>query len=303
MSDAAGAAPSAPAGWQAVWSKRHSAWYYWCGATDQKVWSEAECEPAARKLGSVAAAPSRKRALERDGNLKSATSRIGGRQGSAAEHNDASRPATDAARQGVGAAGSGAGGAAGGVKDSGTAGGEGEGEAEERFNFGDARMGFPARKPRVQPYMHGWFYPPHRSVLKQVCTDKTECIIELGSWLGYSARFIAKCAPNAWMYCIDYWDNDFILEAHDDHYGLDDKTRKILQEVPLYDTFCVNLWEFRSRMVPMRMNTVEGLRKLKSEDVMPDVIYIDADHHYDGAMRDIEECIKLFPVYMALYTA
>ena len=48
-------------------------------------------------------------------------------------------------------------------------------------------------------------------------------------------------------------------------------------------------------VVPIKMSTEEGLVFAKEWGVRPDVVYIDADHHYAPAKRDIEFCLKHFP--------
>ena len=53
-------------------------------------------------------------------------------------------------------------------------------------------------------------------VLDLLLTPETKCVLELGSWLGKSTKFIRKCAPNAFIFCIDLWENDYVLA--DPHY-------------------------------------------------------------------------------------
>ena len=37
----------------------------------------------------------------------------------------------------------------------------------------------------------------------------------------------------------------------------------------------------------MKMDGCEAMILLKSKDITPDIIYIDASHHYEGVIRDI----------------
>jgi hypothetical protein len=55
-------------------------------------------------------------------------------------------------------------------------------------------------------------------VLAELLSSQTRCVLELGSWLGSSTRFIADHAPNAVIICVDLWDNNFIKEQQGDHY-------------------------------------------------------------------------------------
>lgn len=153
-------------------------------------------------------------------------------------------------------------------------------------------IGFPSTKPDTRPFTHGWFLQTHINVFSQLITPDTKVIVEIGSWYGSSAKWLAEHSPDdCKLYAIDLWDDDFIRK--DDHYQ--SQKFKLLREHPLYETFLVNLWSNRDRVVPLRMDSVTGLEYLKSKNVVPDIIYIDADHHYEAVMRDIGACLRLFP--------
>ena len=74
----------------------------------------------------------------------------------------------------------------------------------------DSRVGFPAQEPGVRANPHGWFFPAHRVVMANLMSSDTACVLELGSWLGKSTRFIAERAPNAFVFAADLWSNDHI---------------------------------------------------------------------------------------------
>eukprot|EP00633_Aureoumbra_lagunensis_P004498 CAMPEP_0197320210 /NCGR_PEP_ID=MMETSP0891-20130614/58264_1 /TAXON_ID=44058 ORGANISM="Aureoumbra lagunensis, Strain CCMP1510" /NCGR_SAMPLE_ID=MMETSP0891 /ASSEMBLY_ACC=CAM_ASM_000534 /LENGTH=519 /DNA_ID=CAMNT_0042811477 /DNA_START=32 /DNA_END=1590 /DNA_ORIENTATION=+ len=151
---------------------------------------------------------------------------------------------------------------------------------------------WPESIPQVEPFEHGWFLETHKRVLSQLLNENTKCIIELGSWYGASTQWIASKAKNATVYAIDIWDESHIIR--DDHYR-NGNTNSILKRHPLYATFLRNLWFLRDRVIPLRYDTVAGLKLLKDHNIQPDLIYIDADHHYNAVKRDILTCIELFP--------
>ena len=127
------------------------------------------------------------------------------------------------------------------------------------------------------------------------------CIIELGSWLGRSGEYFARSAPNAVIFAVDLWDNDVILA--DKHYCSNPENLAILNVGPLHDRFMSNMWEYKYSIkngtargiVPVHMDAIEGLELLKNAGVKPDLVYVDASHHYDGVYRDIKKTLELFP--------
>ena len=161
---------------------------------------------------------------------------------------------------------------------------------EERPN-----VGWPSRKPNVPEFFHGWLLDTHKRVFSQVINENTTCIAELGSWYGASCDYLCREAPNAKVYAVDLWDERVILD--DTHYGTDDhrKLSAMLREHPLHDTFLVNLWRYRDRLTPIRKDSVSGLRYLAKLGVTPQVIYIDASHHYEHVKQDISTALDLFP--------
>lgn len=154
----------------------------------------------------------------------------------------------------------------------------------------DVRIGFPNNRPHCREHKHGWLLETHIRVFSALITQSTRVIIELGCWYGSSSTWFAENFPNSTIYCIDLWDDNFILK--DDHYM---NPTDLLEEHSLYPTFLANMWRYRDRVVPMRMQTTEALKLLKRYGIEPDVIYIDADHHYDAVKLDISTCLDLFP--------
>jgi hypothetical protein len=44
-------------------------------------------------------------------------------------------------------------------------------------------VGYPDSKPKgVNPWMHGWFSETHKRIFRQIVSEKTKVIVELGSW-------------------------------------------------------------------------------------------------------------------------
>ena len=146
---------------------------------------------------------------------------------------------------------------------------------------------WPETKPDVHADDHGWLQESNKYILKSLLDMNTKCVIELGSWLGKSTRFIADCAPCATIYAIDHW------LGSPEHQGRPDVKDKL---PTLYETFLVNLWEWKSQVKPLRMTTKQGLSLCYANNVDPDLIYVDAAHDYDGVMSDLTAVRSYFPM-------
>lgn len=146
---------------------------------------------------------------------------------------------------------------------------------------------WPETRPTVPKDPHGWFLGSNAALIGSLIGPKTKCIIELGSWLGTSTRFMLDHAPNAKLYAVDTW------LGGPDHQGPNGACNEKLPT--LYETFLTNCWDYKNRLYPLRMTTLEGLDLIFSEGCNPSLIYIDADHSYDAVCKDIENSISLFP--------
>lgn len=126
-------------------------------------------------------------------------------------------------------------------------------------NRNQSLIGFPIKKPSYPIYHHGWFLETHIRVFHAIIQPTTQTIIELGSWYGSSTRWLVENS-NAKVYAIDMWDDSFIL--NDNHYNSSHELRSMLRSHPLYESFLQNLWEYKDRVTPLRMKTIDGLQYL-----------------------------------------
>ncbi len=150
------------------------------------------------------------------------------------------------------------------------------------------RYPWPDRMPNVPPDDHGWFHPCNARVLSRLLGPRTRLVVELGSWLGKSSRFIVQQAPRATLVAIDHW----LGSAEHRRAGRAD----VCQRLPrLYETFLRNCWPWRGRIVPMRATTVAGMQELAALGLAPEAIYVDAGHAVDDVLADLRTAIALFP--------
>jgi hypothetical protein len=119
--------------------------------------------------------------------------------------------------------------------------------------------------------------------------NKIRVVLELGSWVGMgSTRFFLKNKDfNGMVICNDTWKDDSpeltINEFH-------------LKKIPLlFETFCRNNWPYRNRIIPLRQDTLDGIKAVADFGIHPGLIYVDANHGYDNVMKQLELIRELFP--------
>lgn len=103
--------------------------------------------------------------------------------------------------------------------------------------------------------------------------SKTPVVIEVGSYLGASAWFLAEGlnarSDGAALYCVDTWQNEGMSEGHRD----------------TYSEFLANVDKHRDVIRPLRGRSDEVAAAF--EVTGAGLLFIDADHSYDAAALDV----------------
>lgn len=143
---------------------------------------------------------------------------------------------------------------------------------------------WPDKKPSVSEQRERWFNPRKQALLREVIPQDTKLVVELGSWLGDSTRWFCEHCSKATVVAVDTWlgSTEHLL-----------KRRNLLPV--LYDTFLVNCWEYRDRLIPFRNTSLAAMNFLAGLKLKPDVIYFDSDHSYWGLLSELETANSLFP--------
>jgi hypothetical protein len=147
------------------------------------------------------------------------------------------------------------------------------------------RYPWPDKRPDVVEDWTGWFYADNRHLLRQLLTDQTKVVVELGSLCGLSSRFLAETAPNATIICIDHWKGS---AEHQGREGWDQRLRE------LYPRFLRNLWPWRDRVIPMRTTTLAGMQEIVDLKIAPELLYVDAAHDTKSVQDDVSAALSLF---------
>lgn len=141
----------------------------------------------------------------------------------------------------------------------------------------NAEMPEPYRSVEDLPFDgHGWFLNA-APLAEQINQKPIFTVIEVGSWLGSSTRFIAKTLPkNGVVYAVDTWRGSQNEAA----------TMRDPRIPYLYQLFLSNVKHegLTDKIIPVRMDSLEASLAL---NVKADLIYIDASHDTMSVYNDI----------------
>jgi hypothetical protein len=149
-----------------------------------------------------------------------------------------------------------------------------------------ARYPWPDVPPSVPADDHGWFNGGSRRLLGARLNLETRCVVELGSWLGCSTRFLLDAAPHATVIAVDHW------KGSEEHHQVPDWAGRL---PTLYETFLVNCWRYRDRLIPVRESSLDGLQILAELGIKPDLVYVDAGHDTESVTADLHAIREYFP--------
>jgi len=123
-------------------------------------------------------------------------------------------------------------------------------------------------------------------LFEQLLRRRRDVILELGSWVGGSSTKFFLDNSDALIICNDNW----VGYAQDT-----EESKRVLRDPHLYEKFCYNRWYERDRVIPLRMDTIDGIRAVALRKIVPDIIYVDADHRYEKVMAQLILLWELFP--------
>ena len=107
-------------------------------------------------------------------------------------------------------------------------------------------------------------------------------IVELGSWKGQSASVMCVELFNQQKNKVRF----FTVDTWEGSEGEGHKEDKWIKEGKLYDKFKENLQDVENYYIPLKMTTEQASHHFS--DGSCDIVFIDADHTYEGVKKDIK---------------
>ena len=156
---------------------------------------------------------------------------------------------------------------------------------------------FPKEIPKKKEDNAGWFGYGNQRLIEKYLYCNDNLIIEFGSYLGKSARYLCeKSSPYATVICVDSWDDggtsiqNGIKKKNNNNAKVHKNRLK-----HLYETFLVNMWEYKDKIIPIKMDGRKAAKMLSDMEVRPNFIYLDMDHTYDSVKGDLKALHDSFP--------
>lgn len=109
-------------------------------------------------------------------------------------------------------------------------------------------------------------------------------VVEVGSGIGRITECLAENLDL--VYAVDLWVQNLDPQV-------DQRTQQ--RHHMSFEAFCINCWDFRSKIIPIQGKSDVVMTYLAEKNVKPDALYLDGNHTTKGLRHDIETAQTLFP--------
>jgi hypothetical protein len=151
------------------------------------------------------------------------------------------------------------------------------------------RYPWPLSPPDRHEDWFGWFCSDTAEMLERNLGVDTRLVVELGSFLGFSSRAILQYAPNAHLLCVDTW------KGSPEHLTPNAPPEWTSRITSLYEGFLRNLWPWRTRLTPIRQDSLVGLAEIEAAGLVPDLVYVDSEHTVNRVSRELAFITRAWP--------
>lgn len=122
--------------------------------------------------------------------------------------------------------------------------------------------------------------------LARTFADSAILACEVGSWAGLSALRFCQAFPRGHIVCVDTWlgSSEHWLDRDNPRHDL----RMTNGRPDIYGEFMATAANYPDQITPLPQTSLVAARILSNLGDKFDLIYIDADHSYEGVRGDIE---------------
>jgi cephalosporin hydroxylase len=155
------------------------------------------------------------------------------------------------------------------------------------MNFNDFKNKYCKETPNIanlKPKIEGW-NSNSVSLKYAIETTQPESIVEVGSWLGASALYMAELS-NAQIVCVDTF-----LASNEILWRQNNVTNLVNNFSQIYDQFCANITShnLNEQISPLPMTSSSASELFVKEQVKVDLVYIDAGHRDREVYADLQD--------------
>lgn len=146
----------------------------------------------------------------------------------------------------------------------------------------------------IVPYDHGWMATGTRNSLEYGLKKfKPKVVVELGTWLGTSSKFMKDTDPNIKLYCFDIFQPILDTQYKFKKYNPMDK---FYFNIPRLETFNRNMGDHKDvYAIKTSIDIDEVISLFKNNKVQVDIFYIDFEKNPDKLNRVIMKLTNSFP--------
>jgi cephalosporin hydroxylase len=154
------------------------------------------------------------------------------------------------------------------------------------MNFIEFKNKYCPETPKVigEPKIEGW-NSQSVALSKVIAEFQPKSIVEVGTWLGASALFMAS-QSEANIICIDTY-----LASNEILWRQNNVTNLVNDFSKIYNQFCINIssTNLNDRISPLPMTSSSAAELFQNERVMIDMVYIDAGHREREVYADLQD--------------
>jgi predicted O-methyltransferase YrrM len=136
----------------------------------------------------------------------------------------------------------------------------------------------------AEPNIQGWG-SDSEALQKAIDVVNPQSIVEVGTWLGASALFMGKIS-SAHILCVD------TFLASNEILWREGNVQNLVQDFnQLYNQFCANITnsKMNKRISVLPMTSSSAAELLEKENIMVDMVYIDAGHREREVYADLQD--------------
>ena len=146
---------------------------------------------------------------------------------------------------------------------------------------------WPKTYSKQDVFEHGWMSDENKENLTGLLRGiKNPLVIEIGTWLGMSAKFMLGIREDLHLITIDtFLGSKEIIENPE---------WKLILDSGLKEQAIRNLWDYRKRCCVIERPSQIALTSLSMNNIKPDLIYIDGSHEYADVSIDLSYSLDFF---------